>query len=149
VTNVIVHISADLAVAYISIHVYSLLVCHLLWHRLDTLLLQSRCTISHIDFLESQLPGQDLHLPPEIHNHIYHHVLSKSRGLSLTKVQRPPLLATRRQIQIYRFYCAALNSSSTSVDHNPNMTLRPQTGIFFKKVQDCMIHIISIKSNSP
>jgi hypothetical protein len=91
-----------------------------------------------------------LHLPPEIRNQIYHNVLSEPRGLFLNSLQRPPLLATCRQIQ--REPLPILFPSNRFEFHlsrpypacDPNMILKPQTGMFLRNVQAHMTHIVSI-----
>lgn len=94
-----------------------------------------------------------LHLPPEIRNQIYHHVLSQPRGIFLNSLQRPSLLATCRQVQqeaLPIFFSSNqfefhLSRPYPACDRNDqNLILKPQTGIFLRNIQAYMTHVVSI-----
>lgn len=91
-----------------------------------------------------------LHLPPEIRNQIYHHVLSETRSLFLNSLQRPALLATCRQIQqeaspiLFSSNYFELHLSRPYPGCDSNMILRPCTAVLLRNLQAHMTHIVHI-----
>ena len=91
-----------------------------------------------------------LQLPPEIRNQIYHHVLTQTRGLFLNSLERPAIAATCRQIQqealsiLFSSNRFELHLSRPFPGHDPDMLLKPRTGLFLRNVEAYMTHIVAI-----
>lgn len=150
-------LSADFAIMFVDLRASTPVVCHVLWHTPNKSLFMTifplRCIFATISSCIMDLQAKTvefLRLPPEIRTQIYHHVLSEPQGLSLNSLQRPVLLATSRQIQqeaspiLFASNHFGFNLSRSHPGCDPNIILRPSTGMFLRNMQAYMTHIVRI-----